>query len=59
MKCAFKITGLSDLANKRVLSISVIDEMGLKSDKVQIRLDDRDYALETPKKCLIIEVVLL
>lgn len=58
MKCAFKITGLSDLANKRVLSISVTDEMGTKSDKVQIRLDDRDYALETPQKGQKIEVFL-
>jgi len=56
MKCAFKIVGLSALANKRVLSISVTDEMGAKSDKCQIRLDDRDYQLETPKKGQMIEV---
>lgn len=58
MKCAFKITGFSELANKRVLSISVTDEAGLKNDKCQIRLDDRDYALETPQKGLIFDVYL-
>ena len=42
-QCAFNITGFSQLANKRVLSISISDQMGLKSDKCTITLDDRDF----------------
>lgn len=57
-KPIFKITGLSELAQKRVLSITVTDEKGLKGDKVQIRLDDRDYALETPAQGTMFDVYL-
>ena len=58
MKCAFFITGLTAEANKRVLSITVTDEAGVQSDRVQIRLDDENYRLETPPKGQIIEVYL-
>jgi phage protein D len=47
-QCAFNISGLSDLANKRLLSISITDQTGLKSDKCSITLDDRDFKLATP-----------
>jgi len=45
---AFKITGLSDSAKEHLLSITVTDEQGIKSDKVQIRFDDEHYSLQSP-----------
>ncbi len=48
MRPDFLITGLSANANDRLLSITVTDEAGIKSDAVKISLDDRDYKLATP-----------
>jgi uncharacterized protein len=33
----------------RLLSLNITDEAGIKSDTVEIRLDDRDHALELPR----------
>jgi uncharacterized protein len=33
----------------RLLSLTITDEVGIKSDTVEIRLDDRDNALELPR----------
>lgn len=58
MKIAYKITGVSDDAAKRVTSITVSDEQGIKSDKVEIVFDDRDYALSPPALGLVFDVYL-
>lgn len=45
MRPIFKITGLSDAANDRVLSINIQDNAGIEGDNVTITLDDRDYEM--------------
>lgn len=52
------ISGLSKDANDRVLSITLEDSAGIKSDRVSITLDDRDYKLEWPQPGKIITVSL-
>jgi len=44
----FKITGLSDSVKNHLMSITVTDEQGVKSDKVRIRFDDENYLLKAP-----------
>ena len=58
MKPIHYISGLSQVANDRVLSISVSDQAGIKSDSCSIKFDDRDYLLETPPTGLRIKVFL-
>ncbi len=48
MKPAHHVSGLSELANQRVLGITISDQAGIQSDSCTIRLDDRDYLLATP-----------
>ncbi|WP_353571119.1 hypothetical protein [Candidatus Albibeggiatoa sp. nov. BB20] len=52
------ISGLSAAANDRLLSVSVVDNAGIKSDSAMIKLDDRDYKLEWPPEGLEITVQL-
>ena len=52
------ISGLSAAANDRLISVSVEDHAGIKSDKATIKLDDRDYKLEWPPEGLEITVQL-
>lgn len=56
MRPDFRISGLSAKANDRVLSVSVDDSAGIKSDKATLILDDRDYLLEWPQSGQIITV---
>ncbi len=53
-----RVPGLSQAANKRLISVSVDDAAGIKSDKTTIKLSDRDYSLEWPPKGQIIQVEL-
>lgn len=48
MRPDFFISGLSANANDRLLSLTVTDEAGIKSDTCRITLDDRDYKLIVP-----------
>ncbi len=52
----FCITGLSAAANKQVLSISVTDDLGLKSDTTKIRLNNADYQIASPALGTIFQV---
>ena len=58
MKPIFSISGISESAQKRVLSISITDELGVKSDKAQVRFDDGDYSIETPTQGKVFTVML-
>jgi phage protein D len=58
MKPIKNISGLSQAANDRVLSITIEDSAGIKSDRVSIVLDDRDYKLEWPQPGQIVTVSL-
>lgn len=44
--------------NRRLLSIRINDERGLESDTAEIQLDDRDNALQWPKKGAILEILI-
>lgn len=54
MKPAFKITvngsDITALIADRLLSLTVTDEAGVKSDRVEIVIDDRDQRLAIPSK---------
>ena len=43
-QCAFEISGLSELVNRRVLSINITDERGIKLDKASIKFDTGDIS---------------
>lgn len=58
MKVAYRITGVGSEAAKRVTSITVSDEQGIKSDKVNITFDDRNYELNPPALGLVFDVYL-
>ena len=40
---------ITDKISDRLISLAITDEAGIKSDTVEIRLDDRDNALELPR----------
>ena len=52
MKPAFRITvngsDITGLVNGRLLQLAVTDEAGVNSDRLEIRLDDRDQRLSIP-----------
>lgn len=54
MKPTFKLIGggvdITDGVNDRLLEITVTDQQGYKSDRLEILLDDRDPVLEFPAK---------
>ncbi len=54
----FRITGLSRAVNERVLSITVTDELGLKSDSAKVRFDNTDYIISAPPQGTIFDVYL-
>jgi phage protein D len=47
-KCKFIISGISNIAAKRVIEIKVKDHRGIKGDTASITFDDRDYMLKIP-----------
>lgn len=53
MKIAFKIEAdgedVTGSFEDRLLSLTIVDEAGSKSDRAEIQLDDRDYAIALPK----------
>lgn len=49
---------VTDILSTRLVSISITDETGLVSDKVEILLDDRDDKLETPPRGAELEISL-
>jgi phage protein D len=50
MRPIVQIGGLSLAANDRILEVEVTDEEGLKSDSLNITLDDRDQAIALPQE---------
>ena len=56
MKPIIHISGLSQAANDRWMSMSVTESTNGRSDSVTFTLDDRDYKLEVPQKGKIITV---
>lgn len=62
VKPAFRITvsgsDITQLVADRLISLSVTDEAGVKSDRVEIALDDRDQRLSIPSKKAVISVAL-
>jgi uncharacterized protein len=54
MRPAFKITvngsDITGIVNDRLVSLTVTDEAGVKSDRVEIVLDDRDQRLAIPPR---------
>lgn len=58
MRPDFLIIGLTGEGNDRVLEITVEDNAGIRSDRVSIRLDDRDFKLKWPEQGKIIQILL-
>ncbi len=49
---------ITNLIKDRFISLSVTDEAGIESDKIDLRLDDRDQKFELPKTGVPLEVTL-
>jgi phage protein D len=53
MKPAYKITvngsNITALVAERLLQLTVVDEAGVKSDRVELVLDDRDQVIDKPR----------
>ena len=62
MKPDFSITAnganITNLIRDRLLSLSITDEAGIESDKIELRLDDRDQKFELPPTGAELEVAI-
>ena len=62
MKPAFRVFAdsveITDTVRERLVSLSVTDEAGRRSDTLEIRIDDRDGVVELPRKGAKLEVSL-
>jgi len=62
MKPAFRIlvngSDITGIINDRLVSLTVTDEAGVKSDRVELVLDDRDQRLAIPPRGATMEVLL-
>ena len=62
MKPTFRIVAdgadITVLANDQLLLLRTLDKPGMKSEKFELRIDDRDAAVTLPKKGAGVEIYL-